>query len=445
MDHSIVIDLFEEKLLEIESLVRSDVKAFVEVDMWPLYRAFQRQGVGIMELEQELLQFVQSHKTPSIHSWTFVDEWVTYYDVGVLNKCRTLLSALYLEFENSAFFQWIGERFEMSREEILNSADQSRVYAWFVLWMTHIYPNTALFLLGKEVINPYSWLQEISLKKLVFYLPKFIFWSIRSCLFTAKNRFLVKKLAEGEHIRHISSCPASFTKKMAHFFVNAPKGLHLEEAAWYAIVLGLGGNQLLFTVFKNHYGNSLKDMSFIKPIINFFVTIEEQIEVEELQEFLGYFQHLWDEKESFSLKGWTLASLRRRTNQWYEEVNQRWVPFQAIPGFDKTWPGASYEPFERKENDTVYRIVQLTSIQELYEEGRKMKHCVGGYAQKCQQQGISIWSLREEKFDQSQRLVTLEISKDHRIVQARRKFNGAPKKFHWELIKKWAEKERLSC
>ncbi len=111
----------------------------------------------------------------------------------------------------------------------------------------------------------------------------------------------------------------------------------------------------------------------------------------------------------------------------------------------QSWPGVPYQAFELELENEVYHILQLTSAKELYEEGRKMKHCVGSYISKCLNGKASIWSLRQITATEHKRLVTIEVSKHHHIVQARKKRNASPDKFHWELIRRWAARENLEC
>ena len=87
---------------------------------------------------------------------------------------------------------------------------------------------------------------------------------------------------------------------------------------------------------------------------------------------------------------------------------------------------------------------QLTSFKELHEEGKALKHCVRTYAWKCIKHGTSIWSLQQQKNERIKRLVTIEVTKDKAIVQARKKLNSNPTAFHWDLIRQWAEREELT-
>ena len=143
------------------------------------------------------------------------------------------------------------------------------------------------------------------------------------------------------------------------------------------------------------------------------------------------------------MKGLTLETLRRRTDEWHDELSRRWeVEVSGIP-YAPTWKGASYQELELEQQGSIYRIVQLTSVADLREEGRAMRHCVGGYAWKCQRDGTSIWSLRQITEEQPLRLVTIEVSNTHMIVQAKQKHNASPTNFQWELIRKWAGMEQL--
>ena len=115
-----------------------------------------------------------------------------------------------------------------------------------------------------------------------------------------------------------------------------------------------------------------------------------------MKQLLGYIQHRWDEEEHFSPKGWTLASLRRKSQRWYEAIRQRQLTnYLSANNLKPSWPGAKYRKFLLEQHGSYYEIVQLNSVKKLQEEARRMMHCVGNYAARCQLNGHSIWSLRQ--------------------------------------------------
>ena len=227
---------------------------------------------------------------------------------------------------------------------------------------------------------------------------------------------------------------------MAHFFTNAPVGLNITEATWYGIIAGLDGDTRLVPIFKDYYRTMDKPLSLLQPIIKLLSPVPSSVEHYELLQLLGYLQHLWDEHGKLPVKGWTFASLVRRFNEWQQEISMR----RYRGSHPQSWSGAAYTPYLAEGEKHTYRIVQLTSSSALFQEGKDMRHCVGGYFHKCNTQGTSIWSLRQYTDEKYKRLVTIEVSSHHQIVQARKRLNAMPEKAHLDLIRKWAQREGLS-
>ena len=456
LDHSITLDLAEERFQEFEERIETNIKAFIKEDLWTLYWTFTGLGGDFEELERELLSLIDTQRLHSSTTCAFVDEWTIYLygndDLSTSSTCRNLLHYIFTEFEGSKAILWIAERFGLSKEELKQEASPSHFFDWMVLWMSYRYPHLALFLFDQSISKRYLSLKDLPLKQVISYLPKFMLWGISDCLMTTQQRLITRKLAEGNNIRHISGTHDFPTKKMAHYFANSPKELDFDAAAWYGIILGMNGNDLIFKVFHKHFGQGTKNLRFIKMLVAFFSLPKHQVEAAELKQLLAYLQHYRDENGIFSMKDWTLNTLRRRSEQWYTEMDNLYLQSIARPfgysgsnaNLTEEWTGAAYQAFEVEEDHISYHIVQLTSLKELHEEGKVMRHCVGTYGSKCQQQGTSIWSLYQIHYGAKKKLATIEVSKLQNIVQVKGKLNSAPKRHHQELIRRWAEREGLT-
>ena len=80
---------------------------------------------------------------------------------------------------------------------------------------------------------------------------------------------------------------------------------------------------------------------------------------------MGYFRHISDENIAFAFQGRTWGSVSRLASEWYRTVNQRHYDYNPV-----SWKGANYKPFEEKiAEDAMYRIVQLTTSNDLAIEG----------------------------------------------------------------------------
>ena len=73
-----------------------------------------------------------------------------------------------------------------------------------------------------------------------------------------------------------------------------------------------------------------------------------------------------------------------------------------------------------------------------------MRHCVGSYAYSCARGDRSIWSLRYNDELENKRLVTIDVSQKHHILQARGKMNRTPPDEHLTIIHLWADREGIT-
>ena len=92
------------------------------------------------------------------------------------------------------------------------------------------------------------------------------------------------------------------------------------------------------------------------------------------------------------------------------------------------------------------KIIQLQRHSQLIAEGLAMKHCVGGYRRACQRGHSAIFSLREwnDEGRTVRSVVTIEVSrKTRRIVQAKAKWNDAPRREELEILDAWATHNQL--
>ncbi len=439
--YSMTIDLFEEKYQTLGRLIQTDVRAFITEDLWPLWQSYQHNGGHVSQLEEELLRLVKSVDEPSFNAQAFADEWgpilFTNHDLTTVNHCSNLLFSIFAAFEASEVLEWIGERYGWSKEQLLQQATESQIFNWVALWLNQHYANLMLFLLGKQTAKAYHLLKGLPVQQTIKYLPQFMLWDIRSCLVHKRCKLLVKGLAEGKNVRQTTACPIPFTKRMAHLFTNAPKTVNFDGAVWYGLVMGLDGNEAHLEAFSAYFRRWDQNFDLLKTVVVFFK--DHEIEQPALHRLLSYLQHRWDEQGELCIKGWTLASLQRRAAQWHDHLRIN----RNILLKNQSWEGAPYLPFELEDGEVVYNIVQLTTAKQLYEEGAKMGHCVAYYGHRCFAEGVSIWSLRQTSNGYTKSLVTIEVSREGRIVQTKKAYNATPDTIHLQLIWKWARQEKL--
>ena len=84
-------------------------------------------------------------------------------------------------------------------------------------------------------------------------------------------------------------------------------------------------------------------------------------------------------------------------------------------------------------------VVQLRTAVDLVAETQAMRHCVASYAAKCIAGHASIWSLRHRAAGKTERMLTIEVDRQHRAVQVRGFANRAPRAEERNILERWAQ------
>jgi len=322
---------------------------------------------------------------------------------------------------------------EIKYEELLRT--------WFKIWIQHSYPTFYKKKEFKEMVQ----LRHLPFEKIVQFLPTFILanpgWY---------NLPLLLHLGSGQNIRKLAPYN-KLTKKMAHLFINLKLSNNKECRYVWSFLSALSPNDLLCKVlyeycFDNRWPRDKSEhLEQIKPLVlklNEWFPSKEMDQEEDIRDILSYYTHCQQEGLEFSVKGRTLVSMLRTVNEWHESnYRSQYTYLQKT-----TWEGANYAPLAETIDTTDYQIVQLTTTLNLVQEGAYMRHCVATYAATCISGHKSIWSLRKKNSSGSWKsLVTIEISKTRKIVQAKARCNAVPKQQYIQLIRAWARREGLVC
>ena len=95
----------------------------------------------------------------------------------------------------------------------------------------------------------------------------------------------------------------------------------------------------------------------------------------------------------------SLATIRRLSEEWHDAVADRQYSAENAP---------LPEPWAKASDLGGRQIVPLATAQEIYHEGKAMRHCVGEYVQRVRWGNCYLYSLREGK----RRLATIEVLAD---------------------------------
>jgi hypothetical protein len=249
------------------------------------------------------------------------------------------------------------------------------------------------------------------------------------------------------------------SRKEAHAFLNAPAGLTFDEAFWMAIAKSYAPEEgLALRLARSKIGRTPRsEIAFWREAMRFFCANPAPTEL--VDDLCDYLAECLRRDAAYSLKGRTLATLRRQMHEWHRDLAAieriqaairrargiRAAPATGTPDAGR-WPGASiadwsWKPsakeaqFKREE----YAVRQLRTAEELVAETRAMRHCVSTYAAKCIAGKASIWSLRRYVQNGFDRLLTIEVDPQNRAIQVRGLANRLARPDEKAVLERWAK------
>lgn len=317
------------------------------------------------------------------------------------------------------------------------------------------------------VREPDSWeSQSHSLHRQMYSLLRHLFAKYRIPIFMDSawdsDNILLQEwyvhIGAGANIRTARMLPFPLTKAMAHNFLQAPKDYSILEALVHGQAISLGCDKRVSASLRGTKVMALDD-EFRQSFLRFLVA-NPMLDTRQYGPILDYIHTMkyvecrvhhgdgtWHTEPppqpNFSMHGRSAEALMGQVERWHRELNK-----SRRKGKVK-WGHSPYRDFKNEEgspntkNHRVWSVVELTSSDELHEEGRAMKHCVSSYSESCASGRCTIWSLRRRDIGGSWRLVTLEVAHGT-IVQARGIMNRSPTQQEWRIISLWADKNGIS-
>ena len=275
-----------------------------------------------------------------------------------------------------------------------------------------------------------------------------------------KHREWFIHLGQGKNIR-TADLPISYTKRMAHHFMETPTDYSVEEALRWGQIHGLGGDprvvdairatrlsrefkndEFWTTVFRFFIKNAMLDTAHYGPIIDYLHN--QRFVPQEVYVRPGTFVRHPPPQPNLSMKGRRPESLLLQVEKWHRRLAK-----EAKRGV--RWPQSGINGFELVEgsadsgNQRSWRIRELLSSEELNTEGRKMHHCVGTYASSCASRQTSIWAMEIETATGVSKVITIEVRLRQKLIcQARGKYNELPDAKARRILSRWATREGLT-
>jgi len=256
----------------------------------------------------------------------------------------------------------------------------------------------------------------------------------------------------GYSIRKFGGLKVRLTKKVAHYFMQAPDDCTVYEAVQWAQTTAMGGSPALAQAVRGALIRiSQQQQPFWQSVIQFFIDHPSlpysqfgpvvdyirtmKYESERVIYPGGRIAHFGPEKPHFSMKGRTPKTLLLLVEKWHTELNKKskianfkWYPLGIQAGYIS-------EGKAEKFNLKFWKIIELLNGKELAAEGRAHSHCVATYARKCLRGQASIWSM----YCNEERLLTIEVRpENYMIVQIRGKRNRRATEKELKIIRRWA-------
>lgn len=394
------------------------------------------------KLTKELIQLNQANTTIQIPPKFYATLLQAFYPKLLEEKQMIpLIQKTINMYLSSEALRMLSHRFGLKSKDIFQKISAKQLLPWLGLWSSIKYPNLSRALFKSSLRAKYSGFKKIDLQKLIMYSPLFVLFRFGNMMESSNNVIWTRWIAEGKNLRHALHLPFPLTKRMAHWVTQAPHYLTFKEALLYGQLKALGGEDGLFSLCRQSRLYQNWNPQFREQFIRLIVSENVELYQHNFQTLVGYLDHRYKEEFNFQLNGRKLSKLMEQMNTWYRELEDRRYFNNNIPPI---LPKVNINPFKLKTGKVFFEIVQIVERQHLYEEGAAMHHCVYSYAEDCVNEKCSIWSFRKFHSEGIERLVTIELSAEKEICQARKKYNAMPTEDEVKMIRQWAIKEELT-
>ena len=260
-------------------------------------------------------------------------------------------------------------------------------------------------------------------------------------------------LAQGGSFPKLVKCV--MTSREAYVFLGAPAGNLIHENVWWAKMRVAGiptgtAEKLIERVFAHYFFDDPNGR--LAEAIQFFARYCGEMDKVTFGEITDFIAWKLRNDRGFSLKGRTLSSVIKLTNEWQVLMQK------AKLGHSVEWKGLSIPDWEFEAKDRIWTVQELRNNRELMNEGRKQKHCVYSYVHWCVAGRSAIFSLRSYRkivkdytevgmvvWDKSleQTRITIEVNSSRVIVQVRGPLNSPPTDEERKALRLWAGEKGL--
>ncbi len=259
-------------------------------------------------------------------------------------------------------------------------------------------------------------------------------------------------IASGKNIRSART-PIPLTRMMAHHFLLTPAGESIEGAFRWAEVHALGGDATLtHALLGTRIGTSFDHHEFWSTVVRFFIAnpLLDRVHVGPIVDYLHAQKFQTRDivdpngrttvepppQPNLQMRGRTADTLLAQVDRWHKALGRT----RSAENLYFRASGFKPAAFKTGSKDapSLWNFRELHSGSALIAEGKAMRHCVASYARSCATGQCSIWAMEVERNAGTEKIQTIEVSKQGVIVQCRGRLNRLPTTAEFEIVRRWA-------
>jgi hypothetical protein len=267
---------------------------------------------------------------------------------------------------------------------------------------------------------------------------------------------LVAHVAGGGSLFHFvqtTNFPIKLTRAMCHELLAMRSGGSLLEAIRRVQVRSAGGDERLFRAWmgtNQALGMWTPDQeAFWFTVVCWFAKLQT-LDPSHVAPLADYVANRRLRDRAFSVSGRSPAALTRAMNDWHRELaREKDVCDAALPpsGYTSMTLDRSTQDRDGLRRERIWRVEEVRTTRELFDEGRRMNHCVYSYLGTIEKGLTSIWTMTladGSGVTGRWAMLTIDVRRDlRRVVQARGRFNRAPTCEELSVLQAWSNRNAL--
>lgn len=254
---------------------------------------------------------------------------------------------------------------------------------------------------------------------------------------------LTLHLGQGHSLRSFPRLPVPVGKQLERGMREAPAGCTFREALRYAQLAARDALAWWGVVMESRLGRAaLVDDAFWLSVVDFFVAspMVDPLHFGPVCDWIHAKRSMGTGSEpaqpGFTLKGRSMAAVLAQAGQWRSgQDRMRRQSGGASQAGSSSWAGLPVADFQAG----PVRIEQLTTAEQLQNEGNAQHNCVATYLQSCRLGRCGIFSLTVD----GTRGLTIEVTANRTVVQVRGKYNRLMTMQERAWITQWLSEVRL--